>query len=49
VGVGDESATPLAATLTWLMTRGAGMVGQIVFTWIQGDCASILTVVMLVL
>jgi hypothetical protein len=36
VGVGDESATPLAATLTWLMRHGAGMIGQITFTWAQG-------------
>ena len=35
VGVGDESATALAATLTWLMRHGAGMVEQILFTWVQ--------------
>ena len=36
VGVVDETATPLAATLTWLMRHGAGMTGQIVFTWFEG-------------
>ena len=36
VGVGDEEATPLAATLTWLLRHGAGMIGSIAFTWIQG-------------
>lgn len=41
VGVGDESATVLAATLTWLLKDGTGMVGRIMFAWIQGsslDC-----------
>ena len=37
VGVGDDSATALAATVTWLLRHGAGMVGQIVFTWVQGS------------
>jgi hypothetical protein len=37
VGVGDGNATSLAATITWLMRQGAGMVGQIIFTWIQGS------------
>lgn len=37
VGVGDETATPLAATITWLMRHGAGMAGQIAFTWMQGS------------
>jgi len=36
VGVGDESATALAATITWLLRSGAGMASQIVFTWTQG-------------
>ena len=35
VGVGDESATALAATITWLLRSGAGMASQIVFTWTQ--------------
>lgn len=41
VGVGDESATVLAATLTWLLKDGTGMVGRIMFAWLQGsnlDC-----------
>jgi len=37
VGVGDETATSLAATITWLLRQGAGMVGQILFTWMQGS------------
>ena len=37
VGVGDGNATSLAATITWLLRQGAGMVGQILFTWIQGS------------
>lgn len=37
VGVGDESATALAATITWLLRHGTGMCGQIVFTWLQGS------------
>ncbi|CAB3983587.1 Hypothetical predicted protein [Paramuricea clavata] len=40
-GVGDEKATVLAATFTWLLKDGAGMVGRIVFTWLKGtelDC-----------
>ena len=37
VGVGDENATSLSATITWLLRQGAGMVGQIMFTWIQGS------------
>ncbi len=36
--MGDESATPLAATLTWLLRHGAGMLGQILFTWVQASC-----------
>ncbi|XP_013405479.1 RUS1 family protein C16orf58 homolog [Lingula anatina] len=41
VGVGDESATPLAATITWLLKDGMGMLGRIGFAWFQGtslDC-----------
>jgi hypothetical protein len=36
-----QSASALAATLTWLMRDGVGMVGRIVFTWSRGsrlDC-----------
>ncbi|XP_061188413.1 RUS family member 1-like [Saccostrea echinata] len=41
VGVGDESATVMAATLTWILKDGTGMLGRIMFAWIQGtslDC-----------
>uniref|UniRef100_A0AC35UDB0 UPF0420 protein C16orf58-like protein n=1 Tax=Rhabditophanes sp. KR3021 TaxID=114890 RepID=A0AC35UDB0_9BILA len=33
VGVGNEQATALAATLTWLLKDGSGMVGRILFAW----------------
>jgi len=33
VGVGDASATPLVAALTWTLRDGAGMLGRIVFAW----------------
>lgn len=36
VGVGDETATALAATTTWLLKDGAGMVGRICFAWLKG-------------
>uniref|UniRef100_A0A915KXA5 Protein root UVB sensitive/RUS domain-containing protein n=1 Tax=Romanomermis culicivorax TaxID=13658 RepID=A0A915KXA5_ROMCU len=36
VGVGDQSATALAATLTWLLRDGSGMVGRIIFAWLKG-------------
>ena len=43
LGVGDSAATPLAATITWIMKDGAGMVGRIVFaaytsTSLDFDC-----------
>lgn len=40
-GVGDESATVVAATMTWLLKHGTGMMGRILFAWMQGtglDC-----------
>ncbi|EDO39318.1 predicted protein, partial [Nematostella vectensis] len=40
-GVGNESATALAATMTWILRSGTGMVGSILFAWMQGsnlDC-----------
>ena len=37
MGVGNESASALSATLTWLLRHGAGMGGQILFTWTQGS------------
>lgn len=36
-GVGDHSATAMAATLTWLLKDGAIMVGRIVFAWAKGS------------
>ena len=36
VGVGDDTATALSATMTWLTRQGAGMIAQIIFTWTQG-------------
>lgn len=41
VGVGDSSASPIAATITWLLKDGLGMIGRIVFAWLKGtdlDC-----------
>ncbi|XP_065831555.1 RUS family member 1-like [Oscarella lobularis] len=41
VGVGDQSASAVAATMTWLIKDGTGMVGRIAFAWFQGsnlDC-----------
>jgi len=43
VGVGDSEATALAATLTWILKDGAGMVGRILFaaytsTSLDYDC-----------
>ncbi|CAG0890497.1 unnamed protein product [Cyprideis torosa] len=36
-GVGDESATALAATVSWLLRDGTGMVSRIVFAWWKGQ------------
>lgn len=41
VGVGDSTATPLAATITWMLKDGTGMLGKILFAWTKGsdlDC-----------
>ncbi|XP_035212181.1 RUS family member 1-like isoform X2 [Stegodyphus dumicola] len=35
-GVGDETASPLAATITWLIKDGTSMIGRICFAWLQG-------------
>lgn len=43
VGVGDENATVLAATMTWILKDGTGMLGRITFAWMRGsslDCNS---------
>ena len=42
-GVGDAEATPLAATLTWLLKDATGTIGHITFAYLQGsqfDCDS---------
>ncbi|CEF66236.1 UPF0420 protein C16orf58 [Strongyloides ratti] len=36
VGVGNEKATALAATITWLLKDGSGMIGRILFAWKKG-------------
>ncbi|KAF8787185.1 RUS1 family protein C16orf58 like protein [Argiope bruennichi] len=36
VGVGDENASAIAATVTWLLKDGVSMVGRITFAWFQG-------------
>ncbi|XP_035660501.1 RUS family member 1-like isoform X2 [Branchiostoma floridae] len=41
VGVGDETATAAGATITWILKDGTGMLGRILFAWLQGtslDC-----------
>ncbi|KAH9518633.1 rus1 protein C16orf58 [Bulinus truncatus] len=37
VGVGDETATVLGATISWLLKDGTGMVGRILFAWAKGN------------
>ncbi|XP_055339787.1 RUS family member 1-like isoform X2 [Paramacrobiotus metropolitanus] len=36
LGVGEEASTALAATMTWVLKDGVGMIGRIVFAWAQG-------------
>lgn len=36
LGVGAEATTALAATMTWVLKDGVGMIGRIVFAWAQG-------------
>ncbi|KAJ8250859.1 hypothetical protein GJAV_G00214030 [Gymnothorax javanicus] len=41
VGVGNQEATVAAATVTWLLKDGTGMLGRILFAWVKGsklDC-----------
>lgn len=35
-GVGNKDATALAATITWLLKDGCGMIGRIVFSYAKG-------------
>ncbi|KAI4887702.1 hypothetical protein NFI96_025022 [Prochilodus magdalenae] len=37
VGVGNQEATVAAATITWLLRDGTGMLGRILFAWIKGS------------
>lgn len=36
VGVGESTATPIAAAITWILKDGTGMIGRIMFAWWQG-------------
>ncbi|XP_060758165.1 RUS1 family protein C16orf58 homolog isoform X2 [Neoarius graeffei] len=37
VGVGNQEATVAAATVTWLLRDGTGMLGRILFAWFKGS------------
>ncbi|XP_038836776.1 RUS1 family protein C16orf58 homolog isoform X2 [Salvelinus namaycush] len=37
VGVGNQEATVAAATITWLLRDGTGMLGRILFAWLKGN------------
>ncbi|XP_057201806.1 RUS1 family protein C16orf58 homolog [Triplophysa rosa] len=37
VGVGNHEATVAAATITWLLRDGTGMLGRILFAWLKGS------------
>lgn len=37
VGVGNQEATVAAATITWLLRDGTGMLGRIFFAWLKGN------------
>uniref|UniRef100_A0A4W5LL13 RUS family member 1 n=1 Tax=Hucho hucho TaxID=62062 RepID=A0A4W5LL13_9TELE len=37
VGVGNQEATVAAATMTWLLRDGTGMLGRILFAWLKGN------------
>ncbi|XP_012277949.1 RUS1 family protein C16orf58 homolog [Orussus abietinus] len=36
VGVGESTASPLAAAITWILKDGTGMIGRILFAWWNG-------------
>uniref|UniRef100_A0A3P8R2N1 RUS family member 1 n=1 Tax=Astatotilapia calliptera TaxID=8154 RepID=A0A3P8R2N1_ASTCA len=42
VGVGNQEATVAAATVTWLLKDGTGMLGRILFAWQKGLFADVL-------
>ncbi|XP_067089303.1 RUS1 family protein C16orf58 homolog [Osmerus mordax] len=37
IGVGNQEATVAAATITWLLRDGTGMLGRILFAWHKGN------------
>ncbi|XP_052347497.1 RUS1 family protein C16orf58 homolog [Oncorhynchus keta] len=37
VGVGNQEATVAAATITWILRDGTGMLGRILFAWLKGN------------
>ncbi|XP_051569740.1 RUS family member 1-like isoform X1 [Myxocyprinus asiaticus] len=36
-GVGNQEATVAAATITWILRDGTGMLGRILFAWLKGS------------
>ncbi|XP_066498533.1 RUS1 family protein C16orf58 homolog isoform X3 [Hoplias malabaricus] len=36
IGVGNQQATVAAATVTWILKDGTGMLGRILFAWMKG-------------
>ena len=36
LGVGDQTSTPLSATITWILKDGAGHLGRIIFAYWKG-------------
>ncbi|XP_063285198.1 RUS family member 1 isoform X2 [Pelobates fuscus] len=41
-GVGDSTASVTAATITWILRDGTGMLGRIIFAWLKGLFADLL-------
>ncbi|KAK0174933.1 hypothetical protein PV327_010637 [Microctonus hyperodae] len=37
VGVGESTATPLAAAISWILKDGTGLIGRILFAWWNGS------------
>ncbi|XP_066498532.1 RUS1 family protein C16orf58 homolog isoform X2 [Hoplias malabaricus] len=37
IGVGNQQATVAAATVTWILKDGTGMLGRILFAWMKGS------------
>lgn len=36
LGVGDQTSTPLSATITWILKDGSGHIGRILFAYWKG-------------